>query len=588
MACRSRSQLHDYLNTVVGQGIAISLEKARELISRGLFKSISRSKSADGVLGHNYDTTRHLLSLPVGSTINFAAASNTVQVSKAESGVSGEMRLASAGQIRHLLSLDGKIMLPSAIQPSLTPRPTTAVADRGISPQQSSHSLSPGQSLIRRLQTSSTVTPSSASRQILAKPQDSSLKKTISVMLNSSRSSAPSTSPGVSAPAAVIINPNTRTYSQASDTKNALLSTATTIPTLPGVSKQMVAINEESTTPVTETSADAVESSADSDSTRSASEADSEVVRSGATENTVSQSPAVPTSTVTVSSGQNVLSTSQIPTTYILRESTEMPDFDVIQTCTISKTSSAVYLPSASKTCTTIYSSSIGSLPATRSLPALNSPCSSDSLPALRSAPVLSGPDTTDSLPAVSHSLTDSSVPTVNESCQALITPPEPAHTSDAMHSVPNQGGVDSTAASQIDAKAGHSGSGSPSLMGSGSPSLMKDVGVNSQSPVKSSTATPTKDLADKARPVTPDKEVSSLPSRAESKVEVTTSIDCLDNQRMEVLSPGALSTLSAISGQCYTETEILPHIVDEMSIILPATSMFNPETEGILDNNSF
>ena len=153
------------------------MDKARELLNMGMLKGFTRSKSSDDAAASSFDTTRRLLSLPPGSSIAFAP-SKPVPLSRSVSVA--EPRPQNT-QIGNLLSVDGRLMIPTGIKPTIATRLLTPAVEKEPSSQAVSPNPSAGQSLIKKLQPV-IVPPSMSSRQILARPKESNLKKTISVI----------------------------------------------------------------------------------------------------------------------------------------------------------------------------------------------------------------------------------------------------------------------------------------------------------------------------------------------------------------------------------------------------------------------
>ena len=219
------------------------MDKARELLNMGVIKGIERSKAGE-IIG-NYETTRQLLSLPPGTPISFnnaayiSSSSSTHSIGSsrrgsgsnqssdtnihstgitmstvAATGTPTTITLQSSGgaqQIRQLLSIDGRLVYPSA---ATTVRPrsvstNSSPTEKGSSPVGPSPvptatvplNPSPGKSLIKKTSTStlsatgaSQQIVSAVSRQLLQSPSlENPTNKAISIVLNSNTSKATET-----------------------------------------------------------------------------------------------------------------------------------------------------------------------------------------------------------------------------------------------------------------------------------------------------------------------------------------------------------------------------------------------------------
>lgn len=219
------------------------MDKARELLNMGVIKGFERSTATKtGEIIGNYETTRQLLSLPPGTPISFTNAayvgssSSTHSVTSSRRGSlsnqSSDTNIpstaattttpstvvtpttityqssAGAQQIRHLLSIDGRLVYPSgstarsrSVSTNSSPTEKAPATPSPVITVPTTQHSSPGKSLIKKAQSVSvtmTMTSggsphivSAVSRQLMQSPaQENPTNKAISIVLNSNTQKA--------------------------------------------------------------------------------------------------------------------------------------------------------------------------------------------------------------------------------------------------------------------------------------------------------------------------------------------------------------------------------------------------------------
>lgn len=132
------------------------MEKARELLGLGVVKSLSSTSEAAGI---GFDSTRQILALPAGVALSLASTAATTAPVKTALSSEGSQ------QIRNLLAADSRSATPISVKSRAS---STSSEPRNSPIVPKSNSLSPGQSLIRKLQVSTASAPStSVTRQLL-------------------------------------------------------------------------------------------------------------------------------------------------------------------------------------------------------------------------------------------------------------------------------------------------------------------------------------------------------------------------------------------------------------------------------------
>ena len=507
------------------------MDKARELLNMGMLKGFTRSKSSDDAAASSFDTTRRLLSLPPGSSIAFAP-SKPVPLSRSVSVA--EPRPQNT-QIGNLLSVDGRLMIPTGIKPTIATRLLTPAVEKEPSSQAVSPNPSAGQSLIKKLQPV-IVPPSMSSRQILARPKESNLKKTISVILNSSNSSTTPISTVTSTPP-VVINPNTKSYS------NIAAMT---------LAQRMQSDNSNSSgkrgdvTPLISTS---------------------EVL------STVSGSLYATASAATA--GQSATLTTVYPASIAVANIIAKDKLTTVSSSPIQATvDTSIKLQQSADA-----GREINVLPAPRVAENI-----SLKQPAVIQTVFEGNKQDMETANTVVYRLegADQSI-TLQPSTSVGVG-------SESSSVITATGNTSIVCTSAVDTKEGIVCTTSTKDAGKAQVSVSeKTVSVQLKAVVSRSTEESSSNSAKQTRNKTADKlPVNVEPPKLAAKPvieETKAGIDCLDSTAMEVLSPGASSTLSAHSLQAYTDVDIMPHIVDDMSIIVPGSSMFNPETEEVLND---
>lgn len=507
-----------YLSSL-GQSYAITVEKARELLSMGVLRSLDRSKSVDDGAKGGFETTRQLLSLPPGSTIGFASGTKSNAPKRMATMPAADVDPTGSQHIRQLLSVDGRLVLSGKCKPNSVTRtisPTTPVAE--AIPRPPAHKLSPGQSLIKRLQTS-------APRQLVTHltPKDSHAKRTISVVLNSSTAAPPShsvTVPAVASRKALVITPQTMNQRRHTTDVSRLVPVSISFDSgrkAPLVSKGII-LQERAVGGLIDSTVTNISANKSSTTTEkyliAPSVVDDKLLNTVHPPSTCGRSPA--DSAAAHLKLENRVANS-LPSPPAL--STTLPKQQIRRI--------PIIVDDCNKTTVTATDQKL-----------LNSEL--HKLPAVIK-------------PKISNSIASETVPVTDSNTATKVLPAKMVKdvTISPSSALPS---IKSTFA-EADVQG-------------------EDVKVQKLSPVMAS-------LQSDVQADAPDNVDKLLHTKIDKDDKDRPGIDCVDTQTFEVLSPDASSTLSAHSTQGYHEPDAMLQLGHGSSILLPSTSILNPETGG-------